>query len=217
MRKAVAVLLMIVFCFACAVSPAEEFGELTFQGIPWFSSPEEAVLHLFETGFMNSELTGNKITELYQIQPVLSGSFIGADPADENVPYTFQSGKITPVTSKLQRLKIPPAKLAQTIAGQTPSWLHLDFTAEPEKPRLVECCFSFKSGDYDEKAVYDALVQAYGEPDAVKDRNRISIWLGDNNTIIVFRKKDLIFASLDGLTLAENVGLSGKETADTGL
>ena len=83
MRKAVAVLLMIVFCFACAVSPAEEFGELTFQGIPWFSSPEEAVLHLFETGFMNSELTGNKITELYQIQPVLSGSFIGADPADE--------------------------------------------------------------------------------------------------------------------------------------
>ena len=213
MKKAIAALLMIVLCLTYAVSLSEASDELTFQGITWLSSPEEAVQHLFEAGFISSELTGNKITELYKIQSVLSDSFIGTDPADETIPYTFQSGKIAPVTSRLQRLKVSPAMLAETIGDQTPSWLHLDFTAEPEKPRLVECCFSFKSNGYDEKAVYDALVQAYGEPDAVKDKNRISIWLGDNNTIIIFRKKEIIYASLDGLALADTAGLPVEETA----
>lgn len=217
MKKAIAALLMIVLCLTYAVSLSEASNELTFQEIPWFSSPEETVLHLFKTGFISSELTGNKIAELHTIQSVLSGSFIGIDPADENVPYTFQSGKIAPVTSRLQRLKISPAMLAETIAGQTPSWLHLDFTAEPEKPQLVECCFSFKSDGYDEKAVYDALVQTHGEPDVIKDKNRISIWLGDNNTIILFRKKDIIYASLDGLALADIVGLPVEEPAGAGL
>ena len=215
MKKAIAALLMIVLCLTFAASLSEASDELTFQGIPWLSSPEEAVLHLFETGFISSELTGNKITELYEIQSVLSASFIGTDPADENVPYTFQSGKIAPVTSRLQRLKIPAAMLAETIAGQTPSWLHLDFTAEPEKPQLVECCFSFKSNDYDEKAVYDALVLSYGEPAVMKDKNRISIWLGDHNTIIIFRKKEIIYASLDGLALADVAGLPVEDTAGT--
>ena len=215
MKRTIAALLMIVLCFTYAFSLSEASDELTFQGIPWFSSPEEAALHLFETGFISSELTGNKITELYKIQSTLSDSFIGTDPADETVPYTFQSGKITPVTSRLQRLKISPAMLAETIAGQTSSWLHLDFTAEPDKPQLVECCFSFKSDGYDEKAVYDTLVQTYGEPDAVKDKNRISIWLGDNNTIILFRKKEIVFASLDGLALADIAGLPVEETTDT--
>lgn len=216
MKKAIAILLLIVLCLTYAVSLSETSDELTFQEIPWFSSPEETASHLFETGFISGELKGNKIAELYKVQSVLSSSFIGIDPADENVPYTFQSGRISPVTSRLQRLKIAPAMLAETIAGQTPSWLHLDFTAEPEKPQLVECCFSFKSDGYDEKAVYNALVQAHGEPDVVKDKNRISIWLGDKNTLILFRKKEIIYASLDGLALADTAGLPVEETADAG-
>ena len=52
MKKGIAWILLLILCLSWTVSLAETSKELTFQDIPWFSSPEEASKILVKSGFV---------------------------------------------------------------------------------------------------------------------------------------------------------------------
>ena len=92
------------------------------------------------------------------------------------------------------------------------------YTAEPDNPQLVEINMLLRdpeSRDYDKKVIYDALVSAYGKPKASRSGKEY-IWLGENNTIAILNRNNVVFATLSGLEYAESVELNLEVAEDTG-
>ena len=205
---------LVVFLSIVCVSAAEH-QELTFQNIPWYSSPEESCQFLIDLGFIDSMPSKTKIEKINNAEGTLRDSHIARDKS-KAVPYTIKSGKATPLTEKLQLLTFSGHMIQKTIAQQELSWIHFLYTLEPQNPQLVECYIDFKAKKFDQKAVYNALVEKYGKPSETKDKKKVHVWLGDNNTIIVMRDRIVAFATIDGLTLADSFSLPKTEKDDTG-
>ncbi len=209
MKRIISALLLIILCISCIASLAEEEKELTCQGIPWFSSPKEASKVLNESGFIKKQFSSKDLNNhIYAKQKrKKSGNYyynssIGTDPDNKKCPYTYASDKYPTITSKLQTILI--RSLPKTIAQREIDRLWLFFTPDPDNPQLVECMIAFKSRKKaDTNAILNALQEAYGTP--ISDKNKTYIWLGSNNTIVLFypKKASVVFATLDGLAMAE--------------
>ncbi len=222
MKKIAVFLLILVIFLPIVVVHADSTKELTCQGIPWFSTPEEASSILFNAGFISKEFGENDINKGTQTRlfikkkgyPYLYSS-VGTDPEDKDYPYTYISEKNPTLTRKLQAVEI--RKLPKTIAGAKVSSFYLYFTPEAEDRQLVECKITFKDDkSYDRDKIIEALETAYGKRTTVKIKY-VHLWVGVNNTIVIFNSKlkNVTFATIDGLNLAEAYDVEIPETSET--
>ena len=196
---------------ACAL--AKDTKEITFQGVPWFSSPSDVNKVLGESGFTNGKAF--RVRTLKDKSSLLK-SHIAKYSKDKKVPYKFSdSKKDTTITTKL--LKQWQNNVKKTIAKQQVERFYAYYTAEPDNPRLVEFLITLSKNDgkYDQKAIYNALKKAFGKPTTVRDGKEY-IWLGKNNTIAILKQTNVVFATLDGLEYAETIELDFDEPEDTG-
>jgi hypothetical protein len=188
------VTVLFVTSFLCAGSAETE---LTFQGIPWYSSPNDVIKLLVNAGFTD----GNQYPALQDSQnngdPFFS--HIGAYAKDKKVPYRYVfKEKDTCATNLTNQTYWSPDS---TIAKQTIRNISFMYVSDQGGQRLVEVCVWFdKDADYDMAAVYDALVTAYGEPCAARNGKEY-VWLGENSSIAILYNNDVVFALLDGLSL----------------
>ena len=211
MKKLLALLTLIVLLFSCTVVYADGTKELTFQGVHWFTSPDEAIKSLKSSGFVDSgatvsvQATAKDGSAFY--------SHIQAYKKDKKVPYSYNYKVNSALADGLQSQTLWSDKLCKTIAKQTIKNVSLLYTADTKNPQLVEVCIWFDKDDgYDMKAVYDALVSAFGKPNASR-KSKEYVWLGNNNTIAVLYNNDVVFATLDGLT---SIGSAPADIEDTG-
>ena len=138
-------------------------------------------------------------------------------------PYTFNDDifssadnkKHKPLSTKLNLFPLWRDEIQKTIAKQTILRIYLLFTNEPKGPRFVECGIELDYEQFNSKAVYDALVKAFGKPAANKNKKEY-VWLGKNNTVAVFKGREVAFATLDGLKIAESVDVPKQEKEDAG-
>ena len=226
-RRCLAFLLLFLFCFPCVASQAEEEKkELTFQDVPWLSSPEEVNSILTKSGFISKAFKPQNIGhEMQAGGNYYRFSMFGYDADDPECPYTRSSEENPPLTKKLQRAWLVN-NLPKTIAKQKIKSLSLFFTPDPKDRKLVECLLIFSARKKDDQnAILSALEDAYGDPTAVKTikkKKNIYIWLGANNTIVMYthdRESYVCFATLDGLALAESHDIvipESEEPEDTG-
>ena len=212
MKKLLAVLTLIVLLFSCTVVYADGTKQLTFQGVPWYSTPDEAIKFLKNSGFVDN---GASVPSV-QVTAKDGSSFyshIGTYKKDKKVPYTYNYKVNSALADGLQSQTLWSDKLCKTIAKQTIKNVSLLYTSDTKNPQLVEVCIWFDKDDgYDIKAVYDALVSAFGKPNASR-KSKEYVWLGDNNTIAVLYNNDVVFATLDGLT---SIGTAPADIEDTG-
>ena len=214
MRRIVAFVVLIAITFMCIYSVAEEAKEITFQGVPWFSSPDEVTKLLGESGF-----TSGRAFDIQKLKnkDSLSNSNIASYKKDKKVPYTYSnSTKDKKLSTKL--LDQWQNHVEKTLAKHKVHFLTAYYTAEPNNPQLVEFEMTLRDpdgGDYDKKVIYDALVSAYGKPKASRSGKEY-IWLGENNTIAILNKNHVVFATLSGLEYAEAIELNLEVAEDTG-
>lgn len=212
MKRVVSVILFISLMMTLACAFADGTKEITFQGIPWFSSPEEVTGLLGESGFIDRKPFGvRKAND----RDSLFNSNIAKYSKDKKTPYKYVTlVKDEKITTKLLRQWI--SQVEKTIAKQTVSFMFAYYTAEPDNPQLVEIAISLKSpdGGSDPKSIYDALEKALGKPKS-KRKNEY-VWLGDNNTIAILNRNNVVFATLTGLEYAETIDLGFDEPEDTG-
>ena len=198
-----------VMCFVCL---AEDASEYTFQGVPWYASPNDVITKLLDAGFVDL----NKFPSLQEAQNDGSPYFshIGEYKKDKKVPYRFVYKKKDTVAINLLCQTVWSDQLCVTIAKQEIRNISFLYTPDSDCPRLVEVCIWFDDtdSDYDMEAVYSSLADAYGTPSSC--RKNEFVWLGENNTIIVMYKNDVVFASLDGLT--NSVTTMPEEKKDSG-
>ena len=220
MKRIVSCLLLIILCMTCVSAQTEGAAELICQNVPWFSTPEETSAILLEAGFIKKGFGKEQMDQVFtgnwskKQKKAYASSSIGLDSKDTKCPYTLTSKSNPALTNKLRLITIR-SKLPKTIAKQTIASFRLYFTPDEENPQLVQCRITFKLNP-DLNAIQDALEKAYGKPTATK--KRVKIWLGPNNTIVLFNsyrgKPDVIFATLDGLALAESYDVEIKEAAE---
>lgn len=212
MKRSVFFLTVLAILILCVSVIAEETKEITFQDIPWFSSPEEVNKLLKDSGFTDGKVM---ITDKIEDKE-FSHSNIAKYNADTKTPYKYSNNtKDERITYKLISHWHP--RTQKTIAKQKVDFLYAYYTADPENPQLVEISMYLKNpnGDYELKPVYDALETAFGKP--VTNRNgKEYIWLGANNTIVILNNRSVVFASLDGLEYAETIDVDIEEPEDTG-
>lgn len=202
MRKLIVFITTLVM-ICCLCISAVYADELTFQGIPWYSSPDETVKCLTDIGIVNANEYIFPVKE-YTDKDSLSASHIGAYKKDKKIPYCYTFKKESSITNKLLEQWISNGKIGKTIASQEVKSLTLMYT--PDDQCLVEICIWFNGDSYDIKAVYNALVSVYGKPNANR-KDKEYVWIGDNNTIVILYKNDVVFATIDGLNEAEAVDL----------
>ncbi len=221
MKRIIVVFLLLAVCFSVIAAHAVDTKELTCQGVPWFSTPEEASDILHESGFISKAFdekdinkgTGTRNWIKKTGNPYLSSS-IAADTGDKECPYTYVSESHPTLTRKLQAIEI--RKLPKTIAKAKVSSFYLNFTADEGDRKLVECKLTFqRNKDYSWENIYNALKQAFGKETIVKDKY-FYIWYGENNTIVIFNlsQSNVTFATIDGLKLAETVDVELPESKD---
>ncbi len=188
-------------------------GEIRFQGIPWYSSPDEVTKLLGESGFTSGKAF--KLRELRDKES-LSLSHIAKYSKDTKVPYMY-SIWITDEQLSTKLLRQWQNNVEKTIAKHEVYYLDAFYTAEPGNPRLVEISMTLRTpdGSYDQKAIYNTLEKAFGKPKASR-KGYEYIWLGENNTIAILNRNQVVFATLDGLEFAETVDLGFEEPEDTG-
>ena len=209
MKKIIALLFLFVFCFSCAVSLAEEPVEITYQDIPWFSSPEEASSILIKEGFLTQSMAfGEKnINNLLQAKIEKYGfawvpSNIGVNTDDPECPYSYcDSKRYTPITKKLSQIWVA-AGIKGKIADKRISAMGFYFTMDEKNRQLVEILIGCRQASQDD--ILKTLEEAYGKATAERN-NREYVWLGANNTIIIYhvKKSCIVFATLDGLNQAD--------------
>lgn len=216
MKKAIVYLLVITLSLSFYLNcMAEEQNEYTFQNIPWFSAPEDCIQSLLDIGFINKAGAKQCSIEIKRINESENGLFNSKITFDKELGhYTICFGGKIPITKKLQKLTVSLSQIQKTIANQEITWMRFMYTLEPNNPRLVECCLSFEGQDYNAETVFDALIVAYGEPTTTD--NGEYIWQGANNTIIIQNKGIVVFATLNGLQIAESFDMIGDEKEDTG-
>lgn len=199
MKKFLSLVIVLVIVFTMTSVMAE--NELTFQGVPWFSSPDETIKHL--TG---SQFIANGQSPALQTAKKDGTDFfshIGVYKKDKKVPYRYVFKKEDAFANNLLNQTVWDNGLCATIAKQTIKNVSFFYTAT-DNPQLIEVCIWFdKDAGYELKAVYDALVSAYGKPNASR-YDKEYIWLGANNTIVILYNNDVVFATLDGLSFAGN-------------
>ena len=210
MKRLISALMLIVLFLSCTAALAEEENELTCQDVPWFSTPEKASAILMGSGFIDKQFSNKNLNNHIFANELKKktgnyyfNSSIGTDPDNDICPYAYASDRYPPLTTKLQTILV--SRLPKTIAQQVISRFWLMFTPGPDKPQLVECMIAFKSRKKaDTNAILNALQEAYGTP--ISDKNKTYIWLGSNNTIVLFypKKASVVFATLDGLAMAES-------------
>lgn len=220
MKRLFVFALIIVLCFTCVTSHAEETRkEITFQQIPWFSSPKDTIQALSDSGMINTgiipciEWFDREIKKFNNGEGHLYKSSFEYDDENPSAPYTTISYRAEHpyLSRKLQLLMISSAHIKKTIADQLIQSIDLYFTCEKGNPRFVECDIYFRDEQFDKDAVYAALVSAFGEPIATKYDGLMSIWMGENNTICIHSTISVCFASLDGLAQAESVIIETEE------
>ena len=214
MKKTLAIIVMIVITLLCVYALAEGAKEITFQGVPWFSSPKEVTKLLGKSGFTNGKsFNVKKLTD----SKSLSRSNIAYYNEDEEVPYKYsRSSEDVSLTTKL--LSQWQNNVKKTIAQHEVHFLNAYYTAETKKPQLVEFEMTLRDpegGHFDEDAIYSALESAFGEP-KVRRNGKEYIWLGENNTIAILNRSHVVFATLSGLEYAESIELNLKTVEDTG-
>lgn len=209
MKRLISALMLIVLFLSCTAALAEDEKELTCQDVPWFSTPEKASAILMGSGFIDKQFSNKNLNNHIFANELKKktgnyyfNSSIGTDPDNEICPYAYASDRYPPLTTKLQTILV--SRLPKTIAQQVISRFWLMFTPDPDKPQLVECMITFKSRQSaDMKVILNALQEAYGTP--ASEKSKTYIWLGGDNTIVLFYPKQasVVFATLDGLAMAE--------------
>lgn len=213
MKKLLAFVVLIVISIMCTFSFADEAKEITFQGVPWFSSPDEVTQLLGESGFTNGK--SFSITKLKN-EESLSDSNIALYSKDKKVPYKYANSKDKKLSTKL--LDQWQNHVEKTLAKHKVSFLNAYYTAEPNNPQLVEFEMTLRNpdgGGYDKKVIYNALESAFGKPKASRSGKEY-VWLGENNTIVILNRNHIVFATLSGLEYAETIELNLKTAEDTG-
>ena len=214
MKRIVAFIVLLTITFMCVYAIAEEAKEITFQGVPWFSSPKEVTKLLGKSGFTNGK--SFNVTKLKDAES-LSKSRIAYYDEDKEVPYKYaRNSEDVRLTTKL--LSQWQNNVKKTIAKHEIDFLNAFYTADSKKPQLVEFEMTLRSpdnGDYDQNAIYDALVSAFGEPKANR-KGQEFVWLGENDTIAILNRNYIVFATLSGLEYAQTIELNIKVAEDTG-
>lgn len=230
MKRFIAGLLVLIFSCSCTLAFADDPKEITFQGIPWFSSPQEVSALLYESGFTGFEFgdiakdiftASARENKLKRRGNPYAVSLVGYDASNKNCPYTYASEKNLPITSKLREMHFSQSyKFLKTIAKQRVTSMRLYFTPDADNPQLVQCAVYFASDKGYKDAIINALKEAFGKP--VSEKNKCYIWMGENDTIAMFypKNKCVIFATIDGLELAETYDVeipeASSEPEDTG-
>lgn len=203
---------LIVLLILCVSPVLSESKELTFQGVPWGSSPNDAIKSLTDAGFVEKGRT----PEMQETQKDGSSFFshIGGYKKDKNTPYRYVYKPKDSCAVNLKNQTLWSNRLCTTIAKQDIRNVSLMYVQAPDGPQLTEVCIWFDDKDsvYSIDAVYDALVTAYGKPDASR-KGKEYVWLGANNTVCILYNNDVVFASLDGLA---KTGTFTAEMKDTG-
>lgn len=218
MKKAIIWLLLIALLIAPTATIAEEKGEpeeLSFQGIPWFSSPNDAVEALIDLGFIDKKSSHSKINIGAMTKEDRLGSCIYISETDPTTvslmpfPDSIRAASVGTICEHKIR------KSNKTIAGQDISSIELKFTRDQKDPKLVECFIIFNFGKKENsKLIDDALITRYGDPDFIE--NGESVWFGAQNTVIIHNEAMLVFATLDGLELANSFAVEEEQKEDTG-
>ena len=188
--------LVMIFTVTCVIAEAE----LTFQGVQWYSSPEETIKHLNEVQFTNSGQVPDLQTQNSKGNPFFS--HIGGYKKDKKIPYRFVFNEEDACMTSLLCATLWDNRLCKTIAKQSIKNVSLYYNSA-DSPQLIEVCIWFdQDAGYDANAVYEALVTAYGKPAATRKYKKTTehVWTGGKNTIVIMYNNDVVFATLDGLT-----------------
>lgn len=221
MKRIIALVLFFGLCFSCVASSADKTKELTFQGIPWYSSPKKTYDLLWSKGFLAHSdvinvIVESKILLLNAGESYKAESNIFHTEYYSDFPYTtsidWHSGTIA---NNLQSADIYDCYLEKTIAKQQLSGITIYFTSKIKKPQLIECDVGFASG-YDEPAILKALISAYGKPNITRNEIGESIWVGDKNTVIFYCAGRVVFATLDGLKKASKIKPPASDKGNAG-
>lgn len=164
---------------------------ITFQKIPWNSSPEETVQILIESGIIEDNnqirrriigLNSNPYSSLEE-----SWFYYGSSKKE---PYTYKHKKNDKTLSdKLKVLSIDRSYIQKTIGKQEIEKLSFKYSLESGSPQLVELSILFKKqeANQDSEALLSVLKSSYGEPSITekkKDGRNYHIWYGEYDTIV---------------------------------
>ena len=126
---------------------------------------------------------------------------------------SFSDSKRAAAIGTLCRLSVK--SINKTIAGREVYSMNCKFTNDQDNPQLIECSIIFRDGKKESvNQIHEALVARYGEPTV--SGNIECVWLGANNTVIVHKESILIFATLDGLALADSFAVEKEPKKDVG-
>ncbi len=200
--------------------PGDEEPEgITFQGIPWCSSPEKGIQCLIDSGFIDegSNSWNSRIQSLYKPESSFSDSSIYYDE-NSSFGYSIFCNRIKSknripvpdkrVSTKLRKLEIQGKNILKTIAKQEIAVIDLMFSVETGTLQLVEVAVHFNSGKNVKKELDSALQTAYGKPVTAKKAQAghgATAWLGDENTFVIHYEGYVVFAKMNKLEAAGNI------------
>ena len=211
MKKLIAVSMILVLACCFCTGLADSGKELVFQGVPWCSSPNDTFKSLTDAGFAEN----GWYPELQKAQKDNSPFFshIGGYKKDKNAPFRYVYKSKDSCALNLLNQTLWSDRLCTTIAKQSIRNVSLMYVQDPAGPQLAEVCvwFDDKDSEYNMEAVYEALVTAYGKPDANR-KGKEYVWIGANNTVCVLYNNDVVFASLDTLAKTGNMTAEMKDT-----
>ncbi len=200
--------------------PGDEEPEgITFQGIPWCTSPEKAIQYLIDSGFIDegSNRWSSKIQSLYKPESSFSDSSVFYDE-NSTFGYSIFCNRINSknrvpvpdkrVSTKLRKLEIQEKNILKTIAKQEITAIDLMFSVESGTLQLVEVAVHFKYSKNVKKELDSALQTAYGKPITAKKAQAghgSTAWPGDANTLVIHYDDYVVFAKMNKLEEAGNI------------
>lgn len=178
MKKVISLLLLVVMLLGLSLPALAYDEEITWLGIPWGSSPEEALPILAEKGVIKEEiLQYRKLDYSYC-------SFLFPGEIERDGPFAPKS-----FDTKACKWYLWETEIISQIAGYDVNYISLNYSDDGEQQNLLTIGIAFDTKQKKEafEDLTQKLTKIYGECESTVYNPldfRTNTWYGKNNTVV---------------------------------
>lgn len=181
MKKVISLLLLVVMLLSLSLPALAYDEEITWLGIPWGSSPEEALPILAEKGVIKEEILQYKKLDYSYCSFLFPGEEANDGPL---APKSFDA--------KACRWLLTENNITSQIAGYDVNYISLNYSDDGEQQNLLTIEITFDTTQQKEafEDLSQKLMKVYGECESTVYNPlpainfRTNIWYGKNNTVV---------------------------------
>lgn len=181
MKKIISLLLLVILLLSLSLPALAYDEEITWLGIPWGSSPEEALPILAEKGVIKEEILQ------YRKLNNSNCSFLFPGEKEWDGPFAPKS-----FDTKACNWLLTKSDILSQIAGYDVNYISLNYSDDGEQQNLLTIGIDFDTTQQKEafEDLSQKLTKVYGECESTVNNplpainHRTNIWYGKNNTVV---------------------------------